>query len=464
MFDTVIRGGNVVQSDGVRALDLGIQDGLIVQLAPEISEAAKAEIDARGLHVFPGLIDVHVHFNEPGQAHWEGIESGSAALAAGGGTLFFDMPLNSIPCTLDAENFDRKLEAMRAKSYTDFALWGGLTPLNLVQLPELAERGVIGFKAFMSNSGLPEFPHADDATLFEGMQIAAKLGLPVAVHAESDALTGAWSRKFRDAGKTSWRDYVASRPVVAELEAISRAILLAQETGCKLHIVHISSGRGVVLAAEARAKRVDVSLETCPHYLAFSEEDLERLGAIGKCAPPLRSEAEFDLLWDEVLEGTIDIIGSDHSPSDPALKQGSDFFAFWGGISGVQSTLQVLLTEGWHRRSLSLEAIARMISENPAKRFGLDQKGRLEPGYHADFSLVDLQQRFTLEATDLLYRHRQSPYVGQSFVGQVRQTWVRGQPVWNQGKLSRPKDVRLVKPMKGQGSRVEDQEPKGTRL
>lgn len=445
MLDLIVRGGNLVTPEGVQRADLGVLDGQLAQIAPEIAEPARQEIPAEGWHVFPGLVDVHVHFNEPGQAHWEGIETGSAAFAAGGGTVFFDMPLNSLPCTLDAPSFDQKLVAMRASSHTDFALWGGLTPQNLEHLPELAVRGVIGFKAFMSNSGLPEFSHCDDGTLYEGMRFAAGLGLPVAVHAESDALTAHFTRQKRQNDQTTWRDYLVSRPVLAELEAIQRAILLARETGCKLHIVHISSGAGVALVAEAKTKGVDVSLETCPHYLAFTEEDLERLGAVGKCAPPLRSSSQQNHLWDQVLQGLVDIIGSDHSPSPPEMKQGDDFFALWGGISGVQSTLPVLLTEGWQRRGLQLEQIALMLSFTPAKRFGLISKGQLKTGFDADFCLVDLAQSKTLGSNDLMYRHQQSPYLGQTLLGVVRQTWVRGQRVYAEGKIEKPAEARLVK-------------------
>ncbi|MDX2004398.1 MAG: allantoinase [Meiothermus sp.] len=446
MLELVIRGGAVVRPEGVSKADIGVEGGRIARIAPEISEPAEAEISADGLHIFPGHIDVHVHFNEPGNALWEGIETGSSAFAAGGGTLFFDMPLNSVPCTLDGAEFDRKLAAMRALSHTDFALWGGLTPANLDRLPELAERGAIGIKAFMSNSGMKEFLHADDGTLYDGMKTAAALGRVVAVHAESDALTAYLSSQLRGANRTTWRDYVESRPVFAELEAISRALILAEETGCKLHIVHISSGRGVVLAAEARARGVDVTLETCPHYLAFTAEDLAHLGAVGKCAPPLRGEAEADLLWDEVLAGTLDIIASDHSPCPPEMKLGADFFGLWGGISGVQSSLNVLLTEGWHRRSLPLERIASMLSDGPARRFGVEGKGRLEVGFDADLALVDLHETFTLERSHLLYRHRQSPYIGHTFKGAVKQTFQRGRPIWSEGKVSRPGDVRLVSP------------------
>ncbi|GIW24182.1 allantoinase [Meiothermus sp.] len=442
MLDLVVRGGKLVTPAGVQQADLGVLDGQISQIAEEITESARQEVLATGRYVFPGLVDVHVHFNEPGQAHWEGIETGSAAFAAGGGTVFFDMPLNSLPCTLDAPSFDQKLSALRALSCTDFALWGGLTPKNLEHLSELAERGVIGFKAFMCNSGLPEFPACDDATLYEGMRLAAEWGLPVAVHAESEILTAHLTRKMRAKG-VSWREYVASRPVFTELEAIQRALLLAQETGCKLHIVHISSGAGVALAAEARARGVDVSLETCPHYLAFTEDDLEWLGATGKCAPPLRSASEQDRLWAEVWAGSVDIIGSDHSPAPPEMKQNPDFFALWGGIAGVQSTLAVMLSQGWQRRGLALEHIAALLALNPAKRFGLKRKGQLAVGFEADFALVNLSQSHTLAPQDLHYRHRLSPYLGQTFLGVVESTWLRGEPIFKEGKIVRPSEVRL---------------------
>src|SRR5579862_5105693 len=321
MPDLVVRGGTLVV-EGLPQSDIAIEDGRIAAIAPDLPGAAE-EIDARGLHVFPGLIDVHLHFNEPGRTEWEGAATGSRALAAGGGTLYFDMPLNSTPCTINAREFDRKCAALEASSITDFGLWGGLVPGNIGEMAEMADRGVVGFKAFMCDSGLPEFPRADDFTLFEGLAEAARLGLPVAVHAESHELTQGLSRRMAEQGKSGARDFLASRPVVAEVEAIERATRLAGEAGAKLHIVHISSGRGVVTAAEAKARGVDVSIETCAHYLFFTEEDLERLGAIAKCAPPLREAEQHGALWMTMLDGTIDIVASDHSPAPPELKTGA---------------------------------------------------------------------------------------------------------------------------------------------
>jgi len=379
------------------------------------------EIDATGLTILPGLIDVHVHFNEPGRTDWEGAATGSRALAAGGGTCFFDMPLNSSPCTVDAAAFRAKQAALEAASVTDFALWGGIVPGNRSCLAELAELGVIGFKAFMADSGLPEFPRSDDRTLLQGMEEAARLGLPVAVHAETNELVGG--------SGTTVREFLDSRPVLAEVTAIRRACELAEETGAKLHIVHVSSGRGVMAALEARQRGVDVTIETCAHYLYFGADDMERLGAVLKCAPPLRDANDRKMLWRAVTRGDIDIVASDHSPAPPSMKEGADFFRIWGGVAGVQSTLAVLLDMALPER------VAELTAANPAKRFGLARKGRIEAGFDADFTLVDLSAEHTVTRESLFQRHGFSPYIGATFRGVVRRTVVRGRTVFADGKI-----------------------------
>src|ERR1700733_7240660 len=391
MPDLIVRGD---------VLDIAIEDGKIVAIGPELPGAAE-EIDARGLHIFPGLIDVHLHFNEPGRTEWEGAATGSRALAAGGGTLFFDMPLNSSPCTVNADAFDRKHAALGKSSITDFALWGGLIPGNVPEMAELADRGVVGFKAFLCDSGLPEFPRADDQTLFDGLREAARLGLPVAVHAESQELT---QRKPAAHSSSSVRDFLDSRPLIAELEAIQRATFLAGEARAKLHIVHVSSGRGVALAAEARARGVDVSIETCPHYLFFTEDDVERLGAVAKCAPPLRDAVEQAGRWTQLLAGAVDIVASDHSPAPPDMKSG-DFAQAWGGIAGVQSTLAVLLDRGYHCRQLPLERISSLVAAEPARRFRIPAKGAVAVGRDADLAIVDVSQSAQLQPEHLMQRH-----------------------------------------------------------
>ena len=446
-YDVLIRGGTLVTAEGLQQADLAVVAGKIVAVEPELSRTGRAELDARGLHIFPGVIDAHVHFNEPGRTSWEGFASGSRALAAGGATVCFDMPLNSSPPLLDAVNFKLKRAAAEASSLVDFALWGGLTPINLDRMEELAECGVIGFKAFLCHSGLDEFAAADNLTLYKGMEQAAHLGKIVAVHAENEGITAALARQARANGRTAVRNYLNSRPVIAELEAISRAILFAGETGCALHIVHVSTGRGVQLVVEARAKGSDVTCETCPHYLVLDEEDMVQLGAIAKCSPPLRSREDQEDLWHHLLVGDIQFIASDHSPAPPEMKTGEDFFKIWGGISGCQTLLQLLLTEGYERRDLPLETIAALTSMQPAQRFGLaSDKGSLAIGVDADLALVDLNQHKVLRAQDLYYRHQQSPFVGRTLRGEVVRTLVRGRTVFQAGQPVSTPAGRLIIP------------------
>src|ERR1035441_4202094 len=309
-FDLIVRGGTVVTPEGLVKVDVGVAGEQIRALGPDLSGASGEMVDATGLHVFPGVIDAHVHFNEPGRAHWEGLETGSHAVAAGGGTLFFDMPLNAHPPTIDAKSFQLKLVAAEKKSVVDFAFWGGLVPQNLDKLAELAECGVIGFKAFMADSGIDDFPCVDDRVLREGMQRATQLRLPVAVHAESEAITHQLTQQRLARGRTTIRDYLASRPIAAEVDAIRRALDMAGGTGCALHVVHVSCAEGVQLIAEARRGGVDVSCEICPHYLALTAADVEKLGPIAKCAPPLRSAKEQENLWKQLIAGELTTVGS----------------------------------------------------------------------------------------------------------------------------------------------------------
>ena len=441
-YDLLILGARVVTDAGDDQLSIGIEGGKIAALGPEVPGAARETIDAKGLHAFPGVIDAHVHFNEPGRTEWEGVSSGSAALSAGGGTCFIDMPLNSSPPTLDASSFAAKLAAFKGAARTDFALWGGLTPDNIDRMEALAECGVAGFKAFMSGSGIEDFRRCDDDALFRGMQTAARLGLPVAVHAENDGMVGALAAAARAGGRMTARDFLASRPIAAEAEAISRALLFAEQTGCSLHVVHTSSARGAELVrAAVESGLCDATCETCPHYLLLCERDVEEQGARAKCAPPVRSATERDRLVALVTAGRVDTIGSDHSPSPPEMKSGDDFFKAWGGISGVQSTLRALLT-----LDMPLPLAARLLSGNVARRFRLPGKGGIRVGGDADLALVDLAVRAPLLAEELLDRNRTSPYVGRAFRGAVRRTLVRGRTVFRDGVIVGPPIGQFLRP------------------
>jgi allantoinase len=448
-LDLLIHGGSVVTPEQVFVADVGISGPEIVEMGPNLERDAAQIVDASGDFLFPGFIDAHVHFNEPGRTDWEGVSSGSFSLAAGGGTLYFDMPLNSTPPTLDGPSFLRKRQIAVTKSVTDFALWGGLTPANLATMEELADLGVIGFKAFMSDSGISDFPRADENTLKQGMKLAAGKGLPIAVHAEDQELTTKLTRSLRSAGKTGWKDYLRSRPVEAELIAIRTALELAGETGCPLHIVHVSCPEGVELITQARRKGVNVSLETCPHYLLLTERDLEQLGAPAKCAPPLRDEQRRMALWAEMQAGTIDTLGSDHSPAPPDLKISADAFSVWGGISGCQHGFVLVLAELFRAEGNDgLRRFTAMTAARVAERFHLDAKGSIAIGFPADLVLVAFGEGSEIFAESLRYRHRMSPYVGKLLRARVRRTWLRGQQIYGEGLTTEPKPMgKMVRPL-----------------
>ncbi|HKP93339.1 MAG TPA: allantoinase AllB [Chthoniobacterales bacterium] len=432
-FDLLVRG---------REQDIGISDGKFVALGPNLAGSAANEIDARSLSLFPGVIDAHVHFNEPGRTEWEGWQTGSRAAVAGGTTTVFEMPLNAHPPTTDRESFELKRAAAEASSMADFGLWGGMVPGNLADLEALRDCGVVGLKAFMCNSGISDFAAVDTATLRAGMKRAAELDLLVAVHAESEAMTSQLTGMARAENRSSVRDYLRSRPIAAELEAIRGAIDLAAETRCRLHIVHVSCGSGVALVAEARAAGVDVTCETCPHYLVLTEDDMERIGAVAKCAPPLRSTDEQAGLRARLSE--ITAIGSDHSPAPPEMKQRDNFFDVWGGISGCQHLLPLLIDAG-----IPTDEIRRLTSSGVAARFRVRAKGGIGVGNDADFTLVDSGESERVEAESLHYRHKQSPYVGRTVRGVVRRTFLRGQTIFEDGKFATQPSGRLVRPASG---------------
>ncbi|WP_066290873.1 allantoinase [Bacillus sp. FJAT-29937] len=435
-YDLIIKNGQIVTVDSVVQGDIAIKDGKIISAGKSIEGTAAKEINAEGLHILPGLIDTHVHFNEPGRAEWEGLETGSRSLAAGGVTTFFDMPLNSTPPTVNKENLEIKSSLAAEKSIVNPRFWGGLVPENIDDLKGLHENGVIGFKAFMSPSGIDDFNNVDDESIYKGMKEIASLGSLLAVHAESTVMCDQLASEKISQGKVSARDFVESRPIISEVEAVRRVLSYAELTGCKLHIVHASSRRVVKLINEAKESGLEVTVETCPHYLSLTVKDLEEKGVLAKCAPPLRDEDEVENLWAAVANGEIDVIGSDHSPAPASMKESTgNIFEGWGGISGAQSTLNILLTEGHFKRKLPLEKIVELTSTNPAKVFGLSNKGTIAADYDADLTLVNLDESFELKKEDLFYRHQHSPYVGMTFKGKVTTTIVGGKVVFENGKL-----------------------------
>lgn len=440
-YDLIIRNGNIVTTDSIIQGDIAINEGKIKEISFGTNLNAKAlrEINAEGQHILPGLIDTHVHFNEPGRTEWEGVHTGSRSLAAGGVTTYFDMPLNSTPPTINKENLELKRACTEEKSIVNYRFWGGLVPENIEDLKELHENGVIGFKAFMSPSGIVDFNHVDDITIFKGMSEIASIGSLLAVHAESTTICDQLAEEKQRQNKTSAKDFVDSRPIISEIEAVRRIISYAEATGCKLHVVHASSRKVVEIINEAKQKGLDITVETCPHYLSLTLKDLEEKGGVAKCCPPLRDEQEVEQLWEAIANGEIDVIASDHSPAPADMKTvvDGDYFGAWGGISGAQSTLNIMLTEGHFNRQLSLEKIVELTSTNPAKLFGLyPQKGAISVNSDADFAIVDLNESFELKQEDLFYRHKQSPYIGKEFKGKVTTTIVNGQVVFENGNIT----------------------------
>jgi allantoinase len=439
MTTTLVHGGQLVDELSVRHADLLIEDARVrAVLPPDHDHAADQLIDASGLHVLPGLVDAHVHFNEPGRTEWEGFLSGTTAAAAGGITTVCDMPLNCHPPTLDARALNLKLSAIQQHAVVDYALWGGLVPESLEHAAELQRDGDVGVKAFLCDSGLAEFGHLDEFGLLDAMQRCAELRPPLllALHAENATETQRLGAAARSAGRRTALDWATSRPPDTELSAVAAALEAGRETGARLHFVHISTAAAARAIGEARTHGQDVSVETCPHYLLLDESDLERLGAFGKCAPPLRARHEVDQLWESVLDGTIDWIASDHSPCPPDMKQADDIWSAWGGLAGVQTLLPALLDAGVHARELSLPKLVGLTAGAPARRLGLyPKKGVLDPGSDADLVLVDVDREWTLTRNDLRTRWPINPFLGRTFRGQVVATFVRGTRVWSDGAL-----------------------------
>lgn len=438
-YDLIIRNGFVVLPEEIKKTDIAIKNGVIAKIEANIVHPCFEERNAEGLYIFPGVIDIHVHLNDPGREEWEGFETGSNMLAAGGCTTYFDMPLNGIPSTVDKRALFQKAAIAQKKSVVDFAFWGGLVPDNQNELPRLAEAGAIGFKAFLSETGNKEFERVDDLTLLKGMKIIASLNKILALHSESAAITDWLTKEKAEKGSYSADDYLETRPIAAEVEAVDRAIAYAKLTGCALHFVHISSEAAVKKIEAAKQLGMDVTIETCPHYLLFTHDDLVEKGAIAKCAPPLRERKEQDKLLQCLIDGKFDLISSDHSPCPYSMKDPSihHLFSAWGGINGGQFTLMSMI-ELALKFKLPLTKIAEWTSMAPAKRFGLEFKGKIAAGYDADFAIVSLQDNFTVTEKNILAKHKQSLYSGHTFPCMIKATLKNGKVIYENGEFFKP--------------------------
>ena len=428
---TAIRARRVITPAGERPAAVLIRDGLIVSLADYQQAPGNAVTIADTDVLLPGLVDSHVHVNEPGRTEWEGFATATAAAAAGGVTTIVDMPLNSIPPTVTVAALAEKQAAAAGQLTVDVAFWGGAIPGNVADLRPLHDAGVAGFKCFLLPSGVAEFPPLDPAELAAAMTAIASFGGLLIAHAEDPAVIAA----APPAQGRRYASFLASRPPEAEVRAIAALLAETRRTGCRTHIVHVSAAAALPLLRAAKADRLPVSAETCPHYLTLRAGDIPDGGTQFKCCPPIRDEANRDRLWAGLLDGTIDCVVSDHSPCTVAAKrlaagdpQRGDFGAAWGGIASVQLGLPVLWTEA-AQRGVGLDQVAGWLAAGPARLARLAGRGSIAPGQRADFCVFAPDESFVLDSGMLRQRHPVTPYLSQRLRGVVRETWLAGVPI-----------------------------------
>ena len=435
----IIRSKRVVTPFGIRPQSIHIEGERISAVKAWDDTGAGELIDAGDVAILPGIVDTHVHINEPGRTDWEGFETATRAAAAGGVTSIVEMPLNSIPATTSADGFRQKLKAAGGKLTMDVGFWGGVVPGNTAELEPLWKAGVFGFKCFMVPSGVAEFEHVTERDLREAMPVLARLGAPLLVHAE---VPGPIDEAADLEACQAWEGreyscYLASRPREAEHQAIAMVIRLARETGARVHIVHVASADAAPLLALARQEGVRISAETCPHYLHFAAEDIPDGACQYKCAPPIRERENNERLWSALKNGVLDLVASDHSPCPPAMKQldAGDFSTAWGGIASLQLALAVTWT-GAAARGGTLADVAGWMSAAPARLAGLGAKGAIEAGRDADLVIFQPEAEFVVDPARLYHRHPVTPYAGARLRGVVEQTYLRGSLVFDQGRFT----------------------------
>jgi len=443
----VVRSERIVLPDGVRAASIYVDAERIARIAPYDEQPAGVQtLDVGELAVLPGLIDTHVHMNDPGRTDWEGFEHATRAAAAGGVTTLVDMPLNSIPSTTSVAALEAKRKAAEGRCHVDVGFWGGVVAGNTEDLEPLARAGVLGFKCFLCPSGVEEFSHVTENDLRAALPVLSRLALPLLAHAElpaflrdSSAADIAYRRRY-----STW---LASRPAAAEHAAIDLLARLAREYSARVHIVHLASADALPVIAEARAAGVSLTAETCPHYLTFAAEDIPDGATAFKCAPPIREREQQERLWRGLAGGEIDLVATDHSPSPPSLKclDDGDFARAWGGIASLQIGLAAVWT-GAVSRGASLQQLAEWMSAAPARLAGLDHvKGGITVGHDADLVIWDPDATSVVDGAALFHRHSVTPYGGMRLRGEVRTTILRGHVVFDRGECVGPATGRLLK-------------------
>jgi allantoinase len=433
--ELVLRSTRVITPEGTRAASVAVAAGKITAVLPHDAEVpAGARLEDFGDDVLlPGLVDTHVHVNDPGRTEWEGFWTATRAAAAGGITTLIDMPLNSLPPTTTVDNLRTKKDVARSKAHIDVGFWGGALPDNVKDLRPLHDAGVFGFKAFLSPSGVEEFPELDQEQLAQSLAEIAGFGGLLIVHAEDPHHLAAAPQK----GGQKYADFLASRPRDAEDTAIENLIAQAKRLNARVHVLHLSSSDALPLIAAAKAEGVRLTVETCPHYLTLTAEEVPDGASEFKCCPPIREAANQDLLWQALADGTIDCVVTDHSPSTADLKT-DDFATAWGGISGLQLSLSAVWTEA-RARGYGLEDVVRWMSSRTARLVGLDhRKGAIEAGKDADFAVLAPDETFTVDPAELQHRNRVTAYAGKTLSGVIKSTWLRGERIVADGEFGEP--------------------------
>jgi allantoinase len=438
--ELIIRSQKVVTPTGVKAASVHIHDGKIAAVRAYEEVPPGSELfEAGSSVVMPGVVDTHVHINEPGRTNWEGFETATRAAAAGGITTLIDMPLNSIPATTTRAALDAKLQAAQGQCWVDVGFWGGLVPGNTGELRRLYEAGVFGFKCFLIPSGVPEFEHVSEEDLRAALEELASLGAVLLVHAELPGpIECAQAVASSRSAPTRYQRWLAARPRGAENQAIELLIELSRAYHARVHVVHLSSSDALSSLSQAKAQGVQISVETCPHYLCFAAEEISARATQFKCAPPIRERENRERLWRGLAAGVIDLVASDHSPSPSEMKcaESGDFLRAWGGISSLELSLPAVWTEA-SARGFGPEHLAEWMCRAPAKLAGLDRrKGAIAPGTDADLVVWNPETIFRVESTHLHHRHKLTPYTDKVLRGGVEATFLRGEKIFDRGCFS----------------------------